>query len=176
MKSKWNDPKVKKALISFMKTGGEGPDAAAEYFSKYFGKRITVNAVKLAYRRRNGEPVPKKKYKSKANVLMTAPAVKSNPFEIMTDISATGVRGSSNVWIPALLEQVLKLEAGDLRSSVNIPITVAPEKNNASNLVLTLRRMMSENSNKAIRDITFISKTIYNTKKEYVGTRIWRKL
>lgn len=174
----WGDPKIKKELMEIIEKAPSvqmGYQNAAEHF------KVSYNAAYQAYRYVTGIYTKKKKQVAKKNAkkflvpALQTPALKNNPFEIKTDISVTGARGSASIWIPALMEQVLKLEPGDTRSSVNIPITVAPGKNNAASIITTLRKILSEHSNKVIKNTAIICKSIYDAKDNYVGTRIWRK-
>ena len=105
-------------------------------------------------------------------------SLSENPFEIKNDLVFTGTRGGNSALVTALLEQCVKLTPGDRRHSVNIPTTVAPVENAASNLFLALRRFCKDSGDKNLQKMVFTSKRIYSidAKKQYLGTRIWRTL
>ena len=173
MKVKWKNPKVKRELVEIMESSG--PEAAARHFG------VSISSVRLAYRRRNGDPYTGKSkkrgpYKTKTKSFK-ASTLRDNPFEIKDDLMFTGTRGGeNNPLIQGLFEQVRKLPVGDIRVSVNIPITVAPEKKDASNLILQLRRLIENVTDKSDRNITFVTKAIYaHGTEKYLGTRLWRK-
>ena len=125
--------------------------------------------------------------KNKKSLIIKAPVVDNtiklptkgskseNPFEIMYDVVNTGVRGSTSPLIPILAAQVLKLEPGERRTSVNIPTTICPHENMATNLFLGLRRYFDGLGGHTSK-MKFTSKRIYSLdkKKVYLGTRIWR--
>jgi hypothetical protein len=110
---------------------------------------------------------------------MAKPTVKtrvvkdSNLFEIKTDMMFSGNRVSRyKDLLPSLREQVLKLKPENKNVSVHIPLSVCPHKNAASNIVLYLRRQLK--AEKATEKIYLACKTLYDDKKTYIGTRVWR--
>ncbi len=100
-------------------------------------------------------------------------AVSSNPFEIKTDMVLTGNRASGySEFLPLFKESILKLPVGDKKASVNIPITVCPDKNTAANLVLSAKRQLR--TEKGLEKIYLTCKVIKDAKNNYLCTRVWR--
>jgi hypothetical protein len=94
-----------------------------------------------------------------------------NPFAIEEGILLTGRTGAS-IHLQQLTEVVKKLPI-DKNISVLIPITVCPNKKTAGNLVLGVRRLLSEDK-KTPKNFTITLKTFTDAKKQYVNSRIWR--
>jgi len=103
-------------------------------------------------------------------------AKKENPFEIKTDLEYGGNRSANSAIIEALAEQCMKLDPENRRQSVNIPVTVCPNRGSASNIFLTMRRYLANSKNKEHKTAAFTSRGVYSTdsKKTYLGSRIWR--
>lgn len=96
-----------------------------------------------------------------------------NPFTIHNDMEYRGNR-SNNVAIDQLFEQCVKLEKLNRSQSVSIPLTVCQSQASAGNLILALRRAVSEHKSVSINNMRFVSRTIYGANKTYLGTRVWR--
>lgn len=142
--------------------------------------KVSKNSVLMAYRRRHGNIDYKligRSSKKTSHIVKAISVIKGkNPFKIMNDILLTSSRGITNPMAGLLLDQIFKLQANDARSSVNIPTTVCPEKKDASALVNSVRRLISENSNKALRNTVITLKTILKDgTEEYAGTRVFRR-
>lgn len=170
---KWTADNRQK-LLSIVGSAKSGKRAAYEKASKAIG--CTVEAAQLAYSR-----LTRKKKGTTTRKAATVPAVKvtgPNPFKIETDLIYTGNRGGMyNPLVTQLKESVMKLTPNDVRHSVSIPTTVAPTKNDASNMVVNLRRMLADSKEKVERDTTVTLKAIFSDddSKKYLGSRVWRK-
>ena len=97
------------------------------------------------------------------------PAVENNLFEIEEGHVYHGNR-ANNPYVDLLIKQMIKLPV-DKTKSIFIPISVAPSKNSAQNLLLNAKRRIKV----ANRSAYYTLKTISSVdKKSYLGSRIWR--
>jgi hypothetical protein len=94
-----------------------------------------------------------------------------NPFVIEEGVMLTGRSGAS-IHLQQLTEAIRKLPV-DKNISVLLPITICPDKKTAGNLVLGVRRLLSEDK-KTPKNFTITLKTFHDMKKNYVNSRIWR--
>lgn len=161
----WKDPDNMKKLKELVEA--KGMDAAARYFG------VKKSVAQKAYERRDGRET------KPAKTITVIPTFEGdNPFEIKTDMMFTGNRGGNvNPLVIALFNQIEKLPPGDIKHSINIPITVAGTAKEAANIVLNTRRFISELEDKSKRNITITLRAVYSDteKKNYAGTRLWRQ-
>lgn len=94
-----------------------------------------------------------------------------NPFQIEKGVTFTGNRRSGLIALQ-LFEKVKELPI-DKEVSILIPRNVATKATEASNLVLGVRRLISEDKNIA-KDFTIALKTYKDAKGQYVNARVWR--
>lgn len=94
-----------------------------------------------------------------------------NPFQIEKGITFTGNRGNGLIALQ-LFEKVKELPV-DKEVSILIPKSIASKANEASNLVLGVRRLISEDK-KMPKDFTIALKTYKDGKGQYVNSRVWR--
>lgn len=95
----------------------------------------------------------------------------SNPFVIEEGVHYVG-RSSASQHAQALFDKIKELPVSP---TLSIPITrdIAATKNDASNLLLTVKRMLREDD-KITQSFTITSKVFKDNNGEYVMTRIWR--
>lgn len=110
----------------------------------------------------------KRKYARKVSTEKT-----SNPFVIETGVPLTGNRrGVTNIIAKQLAETVKKLPV-DKNVSVFIPKSAADSKNQITNLVLAVRRLLSEDKHVA-KNFAITMRTFKDNNGEFANSRIWR--
>lgn len=96
-----------------------------------------------------------------------------NPFEIKTDIELRGTRGGDLGVVEKLIESVLKLQPGNKKESVIIPINVCKIKSEAVNLCNKVKKVLAEEDD--TKGVVITVRALFSADGEtYMNTRIWR--
>jgi len=96
-----------------------------------------------------------------------------NPFEIKTDIELRGNRGGDLGVVEKLIESVMKLQPGNKKESVIIPINVCKTKNEGVALYNKVKKALASDDN--TKDVVLTVRALFATDgTTYMNTRIWR--
>jgi len=124
-----------------------------------------------------GQAAAKARARNKNDEVTGEPAIepanseidKDNPFQIVTDLVYQGRGDISNTQL--LIKQVEKLEAGNMKMSVMIPLSICDKKNVAQNLITSVKRYLQETGSTIVLGTRFFEDKIT---KQFLGARIWR--
>lgn len=96
-----------------------------------------------------------------------------NPFKVMVDVELRGTRGGDLGVVEKLIESVMRLQPGNKKESVIIPVTICKSKNEAVNLSNKVKKALASDDD--TKDVVLSVRALFSADGQtYMNTRIWR--